>query len=205
MPMRKVLVGVTGRRIVVAVHRGRRVGADSLWPASMPSTGQAQSRTRGQTCAIPGNLPFIPQAMREHYAELEIICRGARRKWHGHLKYCAFDRLVLRVLADQARCQAPGRAGESHHRLSPRYLGISDLWSPRPVRRATTPPAALPSPGYLAAAGCVQRHAHIGHFVIGSASGGPNCCLDDRVTLVIKPPLNRRRDRTRHRGPTGSG
>ncbi len=61
----------------------------------------------------------------------------------------AFDRLVLpRPLADQARCQAPGRAGSriiiDSMRLG-RCLGISDLMVAAPRQESATPPAALPS------------------------------------------------------------
>ncbi len=76
MPMRKVLVGVTGAAIVVAVLIVGAVGADfgaSIYAEyRLSTTVRKAANLRSDPFVAILRFPFIPQAMREHYAELEI-------------------------------------------------------------------------------------------------------------------------------------
>ncbi len=141
MPMRKVLVGVTGAAIVVAAF---------TWAPSAPISGQHLLSTGCRPPAQSGNLrsdpfvailrfPFILQAMK-HYKEPgnQRICQehagSGTPLWRP---LCILDRLVLRVRPDQARCQVSvGVSWRSHHHR-PHAPGLL-LWALATQRRRAT-------------------------------------------------------------------
>ena len=123
MRMRKVLIGVTAAAIAVAVIVIGAVGVDygtSIYAEyRLSSTVRKAANLGSDPFVAIVAFPFIPQAMRDHYNQLEIKANAVDHAMVGKATARSHDvlgRPDLRVLADQARCEAAGgQAGEPHH------------------------------------------------------------------------------------------
>ena len=179
--------------------------ASTTEPASTPNTGcrltcakrpiwgrthswpSWRSRSSRRRCA--GSLQRAGNQGQRHRP------RGGRQSHAG--SHDVLDRPDLRVLADQARCQAAGDRLESRIIIDSmhlgRYLGISDLMvEAPPAGNQQTPPAAPPNRGYRATTGWCSaarpKSANFDHRV--SVSVDLAIAPDDQATLVFTPPAS---------------
>lgn len=213
--MRKVLVGVTGAAIVVAVLIVGAVGADfgaSIYAEyRLSTTVRKAANLRSDPFVAILRFPFIPQAMREHYAELEIKAFAVEHAGSGTATLEAtMHSIDLSYASWLIRPDAKLPVGELESRIIidsmhlGRYLGISDLMVAAPRQESNDATGGTTESDIWQPRAGVQRHAHIGQLRSpGQRLGGPVRCLGRPRDLGYHP--HRRRDRTRHRGPTGSG
>ena len=124
--VRKLLIGLAAAAAAVVVGAvGADFGAAIYAEYRLARTLRSAAGLAWDPSVAILGFPFIPQAMRRHYDEVETSGQWRRSRCGrqglagGHP---AFDRSDAGVVAGAARCQAAGRQGGEphHHRLHPR-------------------------------------------------------------------------------------
>ncbi|WCR82783.1 mannan chain length control protein LmeA [Mycobacterium tuberculosis variant bovis] len=200
MPMRKVLVGVTGAAIVVAVLIVGAVGADfgaSIYAEyRLSTTVRKAANLRSDPFVAILRFPFIPQAMREHYAELEIKAFAVEHAGSGTATLEAtMHSIDLSYASWLIRPDAKLPVGELESRIIidsmhlGRYLSISDLMVAAPRQESNDATGGTTESGISGSRGLVFSgtpiSANFAHRV--SVLVDLSVASDDRATLVITP------------------
>ncbi|SPM30495.1 hypothetical protein O973_17395, partial [Mycobacterium terramassiliense] len=198
--MRKVLIGAAAAAIAVAVPVVGAVGADyatSIYAEYRLSTSVRRVAHLGSDpfVAIVA-FPFIPQAMRHHYNQLEIKANAVD---HTMVGTATLEATMYSVDLTQAswliRPDAKLPVGRLESRIIidsthlGRYLGISDLMVEAPPRETNTATGGVTASGISDSHGLVfsgtPHAAGFEHRV--SVSADLSIAPDDPATLVITP------------------
>lgn len=201
MRVRKVLIGGAAAAIVVAVPVVGAVGVDyatSIYAEYRLSTSVRKVAHLGSDpfVAIVA-FPFIPQALRHHYNQLEIKANAVD---HAMVGTATLEATMYSVDLTQAswliRTDAKLPVGRLESRIIidsthlGRYLGISDLMVEAPPRETNTATGGVTASGIsdshgLVFSGTPPRSAGFEHRV--SVSVDLSIAPDDPATLVITP------------------
>jgi hypothetical protein len=198
--MRKVLVGATAAAIVVGVLALGAVAVDygaSIYAEYRLSTSVRKAANLGSDpfVAILA-FPFIPQAMRDHYNELEI---KANTVDHAAVGKATLEATLHSVgLTDASwliRPDAKLPVGELESRIIVdsvhlgRYLGITDLMVEAPPQESNDATGGTTESGISGSRGLVfsgtPKSADFDHRV--SISVDLSIAPDDAATLLITP------------------
>src|ERR1700730_394225 len=214
--MRKVLIGAAAAATAGAVLVIGAVGVDygtSIYAEYRLSTSVRKAANLGTDpfVAIVA-FPFIPQAMRQHYSQLEIKANAVDHAMVGKATLEATMYSVdLTYASWLIRPDAKLPVGRLESRIIidsvhlGRYLGITDLMVEAPPKETNTRPGRRPRLGHLRQPRPgVQRHAEIGRLrPPGQRLDGPFHRAGRPGDADVHP--HRRPRRTRHRQPTRPG
>jgi hypothetical protein len=200
MRMRKVLIGVTATAIVVAAILVGAVGVDfgaSIYAEYRLSTSVRKAANLGSDpfVAILG-FPFIPQAVRDHYDELEIKAYAVE---HSTVGKATLEATMHSIDLTHASWLIQPNAKLAVHKLESRiiidsthlgrYLGISDLMVEAPPQESNDATGGTTESGISGSHGLVfsgtPKSANFDHRV--SISVDLSIAPDDQATLVITP------------------
>ncbi|WP_407686936.1 mannan chain length control protein LmeA [Mycobacterium sp. HUMS_1102779] len=200
MRVRKVLIGATAAVIAVAVVAVGAVGVDygtSIYAEYRLSTTVRKVAKLGSDpfVAILA-FPFIPQAMRRHYNELEIKANAVDHALTGKATLEAtMHSIDLTYASWLIRPDAKLPVGELESRIIldsmhlGRYLGISDLMVDAPLRETNDATGGTTESGISGSHGLVftgtPKSAGFDHRV--SVSVDLSIAPDDQATLVFTP------------------
>ncbi len=198
--VRKVLVGVSAAAVAVAVVVVGAVGVDygtSIYAEYRLSSTVRQAAHLGSDpfVAILA-FPFIPQAMRRHYNELEIKANAVEHAMTGQATLEATMHSVdLTYASWLIRPEAKLPVGELESRIIidsvhlGRYLGITDLMVDAPPRETNDATGGTTESGISGSHGLVftgtPKSARFDHRV--SVSMDLSISPDDQATLVLTP------------------
>ncbi len=200
MRMRKVLIGVTATAIVVAIILVGAIGVDfgaSIYAEYRLSTSVRKAANLGSDpfVAILG-FPFIPQAMRDHYDELEIKAFAVKHSTVGtatleatmHSIDLTHASWLIQPTAKLSMQELESRIIIDSMHLG-RYLGISDLMVGAPPQESNDATGGTTESGISGSHGLVfsgtPKSANFDHRV--SISVDLSISPDDQATLVITP------------------
>lgn len=200
MRMRKVLIAATAAGIVLAVLLLAAVGVDfgvSIYAEYRLSTSVRKAANLGTDpfVAILG-FPFIPQAMRDHYDELEIKANAVE---HSTVGKATLEATMHSIDLSGASwligpdAKLPVGVLESRIIIDSvhlgRYLGISDLMVEAPQQESNDATGGTTESGISGNHGLVftgtPKSAQFDHRV--SVSVDLSIAPDDQATLVITP------------------
>jgi hypothetical protein len=200
MGVRKVLIGLTAAAIAVAVVVVGAVGVD--YGASIYAEYRLSSNVR--KAAHLGSdpfvailaFPFIPQAMRRHYNELEIKANAVDHAMTGKAALEAtMHSIDLTYASWLIRPDAKLPVGKLESRIIidsvhlGRYLGIGDLMVDAPPQETNDATGGTTESGISGSHGLVftgtPKSAHFDHRV--SVSIDLSIAPDDQATLVFTP------------------
>jgi hypothetical protein len=198
--MRKVLVGLAAAGIVVAVILIGAVGVDfgtSIYAEYRLSSNVRKAADLGADpfVAIVA-FPFIPQAMRRHYSQVEI---KANQIDHAMVGKATLEATMYSVDLTYASWLIPVHAklpvGKLESRIIVdsihlgRYMGITDLMVEAPPKETNTATGGVTASGISDSHGLVfsgtPKSADFDHRV--SVSVDLSIAPDDPATLVLTP------------------
>jgi hypothetical protein len=198
--MRKVLVGVTAAAIAVGVVGLGALGVDygtSIYAEYRLSANVRKAANLGSDpfVAILA-FPFIPQAMRDHYRELEIKANAVDQPVVGKATLEAtMHSIDLTDASWLIRPDAKLQVGKLESRVIidsvhlGRYLGINDLMVETPPLESNDATGGTTESGISGSHGLVftgtPKSAKFDHRV--SVSVDLSIAADDPATLVITP------------------
>jgi DUF2993 family protein len=198
--MRKVLVGVTAAAIAVGVVGLGALGVDygtSIYAEYRLSANVRKAANLGSDpfVAILA-FPFIPQAMRDHYRELEIKANAVDQPVVGKATLEAtMHSIDLTDASWLIRPDAKLQVGKLESRVIidsvhlGRYLGINDLMVETPPLESNDATGGATESGISGSHGLVftgtPKSANFDHRV--SVSVDLSIAADDPATLVITP------------------
>lgn len=198
--MRKVLIGVTAAAIAVAVIVVGAIGVDygtSIYAEYRLSTSVRKTANLGSDpfVAILA-FPFIPQAMRNHYNQLEIKANAVDHAMVGKATLEATMYSVdLTYASWLIRPDAKLPVGKLESRIIidsthlARFMGISDLMVEAPPKETNTATGGVTASGISDSHGLVfsgtPKSANFDHRV--SVSVDLSIAPDDPATLVFTP------------------
>jgi hypothetical protein len=198
--MRKVLVGVTAAAIAVGVVGLGALGVDygtSIYAEYRLSANVRKAANLGSDpfVAILA-FPFIPQAMRDHYRELEIKANAVDQPVVGKATLEAtMHSIDLTDASWLIRPDAKLQVGKLESRVIidsvhlGRYLGINDLMVETPPLESNDATGGTTESGISGSHGLVftgtPKSANFDHRV--SVSVDLSIAADDPATLVITP------------------
>lgn len=200
VPMRKVLVGVTAVAVAVGVVVVGAVGVDygtSIYAEyRLSSTVRKVAHLGSDPFVAIVAFPFIPQAMRRHYNQLEIKANAVD---HARVGTATLEATMYSVdLTDASwliRPEARLPVGRLESRIIidsthlGRYLGIRDLMVEAPPRETNTATGGVTASGISDSHGLVfsgtPRVAGFERRV--SVSVDLSIAADDPATLVFTP------------------
>jgi hypothetical protein len=200
MRVRKVLIGVTAAAIAVVVAVVGAIGVD--YGASVYAEYRLSSNVRkaAQLGSDPFvailAFPFIPQAMRRHYNELEIKAHAVDHAMTGKATLEAtMHSIDLTYASWLIRPDAKLPVGELESRIIidsvhlGRYMGIRDLMVDAPPRETNDATGGTTESGISGSQGLVftgtPKSAGFDHRV--SVSVDLSIAPDDQATLVFTP------------------
>jgi hypothetical protein len=200
MRMRKVLVGLTAAAIGVGVLVVAAVGVDygtSIYAEYRLSSNVRKAANLGTDpfVAIVA-FPFIPQAMRHHYNQVEI---KANQVDHAMVGKATLEATMYSVDLTHASWLIPSDAklpvGKLESRIIidsihlGRYLGVTDLMVEAPPKETNTATGGVTASGISDSHGLVfsgtPKSANFDHRV--SVSVDLSIAPDDPATLVFTP------------------
>ncbi|OBK46219.1 mannan chain length control protein LmeA [Mycobacterium kubicae] len=200
MRMRKVWVGATVVAVTVGVLALAAIGVDygtSIYAEYRLSTNvrKAANLEADPFIAILA-FPFIPQAMREHYNELEIKANAVE---HAAVGKATLEATMHSVdLTDASwliRPDAKLPVGKLESRIIidsvhlGRYLGITDLMVEAPQQESNDATGGTTESGISGSHGLVfsgtPKAAHFDHRV--SVSVDLSVAPEDKTTLIMTP------------------
>ncbi|QUR68970.1 mannan chain length control protein LmeA [Mycobacterium spongiae] len=200
MRMRKVLIGIVAVVVVAAAVVVGAIGVDfgaSIYAEYRLSTNvrKAANLASDPFVAILG-FPFIPQAMRDHYAELEIKAHAVE---HAQVGKATLEATMHSIdLTDASWLIKPDAqlaVGELESRIIidsmhlGRYLGIDDLMVEAPQQESNDATGGTTESGISGNQGLVfsgtPKSAGFDHRV--SVSVDLSIAPDDPATLVFTP------------------
>jgi hypothetical protein len=200
MRMRKVLIGVLAAAIVVAVIVIGAIGVDygtSIYAEYRLSTNVRKAANLGSDpfVAIVA-FPFIPQAMRDHYRQLEIKANAIDHPMVGKATLEAtMYSIDLTYASWLIRPDAKLPVGKLESRIIidsmhlGRYLGMTDLMVEAPPKETNTATGGTTESGISGSHGLVfsgtPKAANFDHRV--SVSMNLSIAPDDQATLVFTP------------------
>ena len=200
MRMRKVLIGVVAAAIAVAVIVVGAIGVDygtSIYAEYRLSTNVRRAANLGSDpfVAILA-FPFIPQAMRNHYNDLEIKANAVDQPMVGKATLEAtMYSIDLTYASWLIRPDAKLPVGKLESRIIidsmhlGRYLGISDLMVEAPPQETNNATGGTTESGISGSHGLVfsgtPKSANFDHRV--SVSVDLAIAPDDQATLVVTP------------------
>ncbi len=200
MRMRKVLIGVMAAAIAVAVIVIGAIGVDygtSIYAEYRLSSNLRKAANLGSDpfVAILA-FPFIPQAMRAHYNELEIKANGIDHAMVGKATLEAtMHSIDLTYASWLIRPDAKLPVGKLESRIIidsmhlGRYMGISDLMVEAPPQETNDATGGTTESGISDSHGLVfsgtPKSANFDHRV--SVSVDLSIAPDDQATLVFTP------------------
>jgi hypothetical protein len=200
MRMRKVLIGVLAAAIAVAVIVVGAIGVDygtSIYAEYRLSSNMRKVANLGSDpfVAILA-FPFIPQAMRDHYNQLEIKANAIDHAMVGKATLEAtMYSIDLTYASWLIRPDAKLPVGKLESRIIidsthlGRYMGIRDLMVEAPPRETNTATGGITASGISDSHGLVfsgtPKSANFDHRV--SISVDLSIAPDDPATLVITP------------------
>src|SRR6201997_4093135 len=200
MRMRKVLIGVLAAAIAVAVIVVGAIGVDfgtSIYAEYRLSTNVRKTANLGSApfVAILA-FPFIPQAMRRHYNQLEIKANAIDHAMVGKATLEAtMYSIDLTYASWLIRPDAKLPVGKLESRIIidsthlGRYMGMSDLMVEAPLKFTNTATGGITASGISDSHGLVfsgtPKSANFDHRV--SVSVDLSIAPDDPATLVITP------------------
>jgi len=200
MRMRRVLIGVTAVAIVVATVLIGALGVDfgaSIYAEYRLSTTVRKAAHLGSDpfVAILG-FPFIPQAMRDHYSELEIKAYAVEHSTVGratleatmHSIDLTYASWLIRPDAKLPVHKLESRIIIDSNHLG-RYLDISDLMVQAPQQESNDATGGTTESGISGSHGVVlsgtPKSANFDHRV--SVAVDLSLAPDDQTTLVLTP------------------
>lgn len=200
MRMRRVLIGVTATAIVIAVILLGAIGVDfgaSIYAEYRLSTTVRKTAHLGSDpfVAILG-FPFIPQAMRDHYSELEIKAYAVQ---HSTVGRATLEATMYSIDLTYASWLIKPDAKLPVHKLESRiiidsthlgrYLGISDLMVQAPPQESNNATGGTTESGISGSHGLVftgtPKSANFDHRV--SVSVDLSIAPGDQTMLVVTP------------------
>ena len=200
MRVRKVLIAVMAAAIAVAVIVLGGIGVDyatSIYAEYRLSSSVRKAANLGSDpfVAILA-FPFIPQAMRDHYNELEIKANAVDHAMVGKATLEAtMHSIDLTYASWLIRPDAKLPVGKLESRIIidsmhlGRYMGISDLMVEAPPQETNDATGGTTESGISGSHGLVfsgtPRSADFDHRV--SVSADLSIAPDDQATLVITP------------------
>jgi hypothetical protein len=200
MRMRKVLIGLVAAAIAIAVVVVGAIGIDygtSIYAEYRLSTNVRKAANLGSDpfVAILA-FPFIPQAMRNHYNELEIKANAVDHAMVGKATLEAtMYSIDLTYASWLMRPDAKLPVGKLESRIIidsmhlGRYLGISDLMVEAPPQETNNATGGTTESGISGSHGLVfsgtPKSANFDHRV--SVSVDLSIAPDDQATLVFTP------------------
>lgn len=198
--MRKVLIGVTAAAIAVAVIGIAAVGVDygtSIYAEyRLSSTVRKAANLGSDPFVAIVAFPFIPQAMRHHYNQLEIKANAVD---HAMVGKATVEATMYSVDLAYASWLIPPDAKLPVGRLESRiiidsihlgrYMGITDLMVEAPPAETNTATGGVTASGISDSHGLVfsgtPKSAGFDHRV--SVSVDLSIAPDDPATLVFTP------------------
>ena len=198
--MRKVLIGVTAAAIAVAVIGIAAVGVDygtSIYAEyRLSSTVRKAANLGSDPFVAIVAFPFIPQAMRHHYNQLEIKANAVD---HAMVGKATVEATMYSVDLTYASWLIPPDAKLPVGRLESRiiidsihlgrYMGITDLMVEAPPAETNTATGGVTASGISDSHGLVfsgtPKSADFDHRV--SVSVDLSIAPDDPATLVFTP------------------
>jgi hypothetical protein len=200
MRVRKVLIGVAGIVIAVAIALVAALGVDfgtSIYAEYRLSCAVRDAADLGSDpfVAILG-IPFIPQAMSRHYDELEIKANAVDHAMVGKATLEAtMHSIDLAYASWLIRPRAPLPVGKLESRIIidsmhlGRYMGISDLMVEAPPQETNDATGGTTESGISSGRGLVftgtPKSANFDKRV--SVAVDLSMAGDDRTTLVFTP------------------
>lgn len=200
MRMRKVLIGVAAAAIAVAVIAIGAIGVDygtSIYAEYRLSSNVRKAANLGSDpfVAILA-FPFIPQAMRDRYDQVEIKANAVDHAMLGKATLEATMHSVdLTYASWLIRPDAKLPVGKLESRIIidsthlGRYMGISDLMVEAPPQETNTATGGTTESGISGSHGLVfsgtPKSANFDHRV--SVSVDLSIAPDDQATLVFTP------------------
>jgi LmeA-like phospholipid-binding len=200
MRMRKVLIGVLAAAIAVAVIVVGAMGVDfgtSIYAEYRLSTNVRKAANLGSDpfVAIVA-FPFIPQAMRDHYRQLEIKANAIDHPMVGKATLEAtMYSIDLTYASWLIRPDAKLPVGKLESRIIidsmhlGRYMGMTDLMVEAPPQETNTATGGTTESGISGSRGLVfsgtPKAANFDHRV--SVSMDLSIAPDDQATLVFTP------------------
>jgi hypothetical protein len=200
MRMRKVLIGAVAAAIAVAVIVVGAIGVDygtSIYAEYRLSTNVRKAANLGSDpfVAILA-FPFIPQALRGHYNELEIKANAVDHAMVGKaMLEATMYAIDLTYASWLIRPDAKLPVGKLESRIIidsihlGRYLGISDLMVEAPPQETNNATGGTTESGISGSHGLVfsgtPKSADFDHRV--SVSVDLAIAPDDQATLVVTP------------------
>ncbi len=200
MRMRKVLIGVLAAAIAVGVAVIGAIGVDygtSIYAEYRLSTTVRKAANLGSDpfVAILA-FPFIPQAMRRHYSQLEIKANAVDHAMVGKATLEATMYSVdLTYASWLIRPDAKLPVGKLESRIIidsmhlGRYLGLNDLMVEAPPNETNTATGGVTASGISGSHGLVfsgtPKSANFDHRV--SVSVDLSIAPEDQATLVFSP------------------
>jgi LmeA-like phospholipid-binding len=200
MRVRKVLIGVIAAVVTVAMVVIGVVGADygaSIYAEyRLSSTVRKAANLGSDPFVAILAFPFIPQAMRRHYNELEIKANAIDHAMTGKATLEAtMYSIDLTYASWLIRPDAKLPVGKLESRIIidsmhlGRYLGISDLMVEAPPKETNTATGGVTASGISDSHGLVfsgtPKSANFDHRV--SVSVDLSIAPDDPATLVFTP------------------
>ncbi|HYB80076.1 MAG TPA: mannan chain length control protein LmeA [Mycobacterium sp.] len=200
MRMRKVVVAVTGAAIAVVVIAIGAIGVDfgtSIYAEYRLSSNVRKAANLGSDpfVAILA-FPFLPQAMRDHYNQLEIKANAVDHAMVGKASLEAtMHSIDLTYASWLVRPDAKLPVGKLESRIIidsmhlGRYMGISDLMVEAPPQETNNATGGTTESGISGSHGLVfsgtPKSANFDHRV--SVSVDLSIAPDDQTTLVVTP------------------
>jgi hypothetical protein len=200
MRVRKVLVGVIAAVVTVAVVVIGAIGVDygaSIYAEyRLSSTVRKAANLGSDPFVAILAFPFVPQAMRDHYTELEIKANAIDHAMTGKATLEAtMYSIDLTYASWLIRPDAKLPVGKLESRIIldsmhlGRYMGISDLMVEAPPAETNNATGGTTESGISGSHGLVfsgtPKSANFDHRV--SVSVDLSIAPDDRATLVFTP------------------
>ena len=200
MRVRKVLIGVTTALIAVAVVAAGAVAVDygtSIYAEyRLSTTVRKVAKLDSDPFVAILAFPFIPQAMRRHYNELEIKANAVDHAMTGKATLEAtMHSIDLTYASWLIRPEAKLPVGELESRIIidsvhlGRYLGITDLMVDAPPRETNDATGGTTESGISGSQGLVFTGTpkSAGFDRRDSVSVDLSMAPDDQATLVFTP------------------
>jgi LmeA-like phospholipid-binding len=199
MRMRKVLIGVIAAAaiaVIAIVAIGVDYGASIYAEYRLSSNVRKAANLRSDPFVAILAFPFLPQAMRDHYDQLEIKANAVD---HAMVDKATLEATMYSIDLTYAswliRPDAKLPVGRLESRIIidsthlGRYMGISDLMVEAPPKETNTATGGITASGISGSRGLVfsgtPKSANFDHRV--SVSADLSIAPDDPATLVITP------------------
>jgi len=200
MPMRKVLIGVIAATVAVATIVIGAIGVDygtSIYAEyRLSSTVRKAANLGSDPFVAILAFPFIPQAMRDHYSQLEIKANAVEHAVTGKagLEATMYS-IDLTYASWLIRPDAKLPVGKLESRIIidsthlGRYMGMTDLMVEPPRKETNNATGGTTESGISGSHGVVfsgtPKSANFDHRV--TVSVDLSIAADDQATLVITP------------------